>query len=180
MRAERERAAALAADCERRIAERDGEVEGLEQKAATYEEGLRAPFAGVRMRAEERVEGAEDAVLEILAGHLASNGVEVEGTGEGEPYDAALERAYRAEWDLLDAWMDGYRAGLASKLTHASRSLESELVWLEGHAPFGRRHWALAHEVADVMEREGCDASAALERVLEGDAGRDGDGSDAM
>lgn len=136
----------------RNIELRDKEIARLGRELAARTEELRAPFAVPADSAEEAVAAVERRIVELMDRDLAARDEAYEaGSLDGLPFVDALAAANRREWDLLAAWMASYTEQLPSLLEHVGNVAESELVWLEGHAPYGKRYWPLTDEVVAFM-----------------------------
>lgn len=156
-------------EAERRVDARRTEMGRLEEKSAIYRKSIEAPFERGIEEADEGVRQAEGALVAVYEADLARRDPDFEeGSLSGLPFEEAVREGNRRLWALFGAWMDSYRANLPAALEHAERERSSELVWLEGHAPFGKRYWPLVDDVISVMEQVGIgDSDVALKRVLD-------------
>lgn len=80
----------------------------------------------------------------------------------------ACALANAREWAALDAWMASYSAQLPSLIAHMRDVVGSELVWLEGYAPYGKRYWPLTDEVLAIMEAGRADTSELALKLARG------------
>ena len=69
---------------------------------------------------------------------------------------------------LLGQWMVEYAARLPEEIVHARNVVESELVWLEGYAPYGKRYWPLTDRVVAAMEEGRADSSDLALKLVQG------------
>ncbi len=157
----------LRGEVEARTSRRAKEIERLTAEATDRERELAEPFDGPREESARAVEEAERRLIDALARDIAARdpGFAADELAE-RPFEDALAAACAREWDLLAAWMRRYARELPSAIEHARFIADSELVWLEGHDPFGKRYWPLAGAVVDAMEAgEARDSDAALAAV---------------
>lgn len=162
-------------DAKSRVELRERETKRLDEEAASREAELRAPFEEPRQEACRAVEEAERATIELVCRDVASRDetFEVESL-EGVPFEDAFAQLNAREWDHLRAWMSAYVDALPDMVKRAEDVQASELVWLEGHAPFGKRYWPYTDTIVSLMETMRTDKSeAALKRFLHEQAERE-------
>ncbi len=158
---------------DQRIADMRAKVALRERLAAEQREAacsraavLRAPGDEAIRAVEDELAATERSIIAALDRDLTRRDACYEqGSLDELPFAEALARAYEREWALLEDWMAAYTAALPSSIEHAENVLASELVWLEGHAPYGKRFWPLTDAVMETMEcARDLTSDAALER----------------
>lgn len=143
---------------------RSRELEELGEKRDAQLAALLEPYREPREKLEARISQQECAAIEVLEHDLAKVDAAYEpGTLAELPFEEALAAGNEREWQLLETWMDAYSAALPQAIEHAENVLGTEALWLEGHAPYGRRNWSDTPEIVRLMEEEGAqDSDAAL------------------
>lgn len=177
IREDLERANIRIKDTRDRIERREKEIEKLSSTIKERESALMKPFEKPLDDARRAIEAAERAVLAQYEADLSDRDDAFDASLlEGLSFDDAVALANQREWALLEQWMDRYKQMLPLELEHAQNVAESELVWLEGHAPFGKRYWPLTDDVLAFMRSGRTDQSdVALRRVM---TAVDGEGAD--
>lgn len=152
------------AETEAKIELRSRELEELSEKREARLATLLEPYREPREKLEARIEQQERAAIGVLERDLDKRDTAYElGELSELPFEEALAAGNEREWQLLEAWMDAYGAALPQAIEHAENVLGTEAVWLEGHAPYGRRNWSDTPEIVRLMEDEGArDSDAAL------------------
>lgn len=169
-----ERANIRIKDTQDRIDRREREIKKLTATIKEHEEQLLKPFEKPLAEAREAIESAEMAVLaQYIADLSERDDTFDEAIFKDLSFDEAMAVANQREWALLEQWMDHYKHMLPFALEHAQNMAESELVWLEGHAPYGKRYWDLTPQVVSFMQSGRTDQSdVALQRVCAAEAER--------
>ena len=105
---------------------------------------------------------------EPVSGTGERSGAEREAdAGEAPSFDKAVASLNAAAWDVLADWMDAYERALPHELERAWNLQASELTWLEGHDPHGRRYWQLTDDIVELLEDgSSSDSARALDQVL--------------
>lgn len=155
------------ADATTRKELREREVERLQGDAAAKLEKLKEPYVGPLEEARVAVEDAERAVIDRFEQDLVARDETYEaGSLAKLSFDDAVAEGNRREWALLAAWMDRYVVQLHDAIRRAEDVQASESVWLDGHAPFGRRWWDKTDDVVKLMEAGRAASSEAALKML--------------
>ncbi len=155
------------AEIEAKIELRARELKELGEQRAARLAALLEPYRSPREKLEALITRQEHAAIEVLDGDLVKRDDAYEAGSLGKlPFDEALAAGNEREWQLLEAWMDAYIAELPHAMEHAENVLGTEALWLEGHAPYGRRNWPDTPEIVRLMEEGSArDSDAALALV---------------
>ncbi|OUP06477.1 hypothetical protein [Collinsella sp. An2] len=164
-------------DAKSRVELRERETKRLDEESSARRTELLAPFEAPRNEAREAIRHAEESVLDLLRQDIASRDDTFEEDAfDGLGFDEAFAAANAREWGLLQTWMKAYVEALPEMVKRAEDVQASELVWLEGHAPFGKRYWPYTDTIVHLMETMRTDKSeAALKRFLREQAEREQD-----
>lgn len=147
-------------DTHAKLEVRARKIDELRETISTRTAALEEPFAQPCERVCAAAEEIERSAVDLLERDLVArcDGYEAGSLAE-LPFDEALDRANEREWALLDRWMAAYVERLPEQIVHARNVVESELAWLEVHAPFGKRYWPLTDQVVTLMEEGRADTS---------------------
>lgn len=156
-------------DVQGRVDLRTREIARLEQTLAARRTALYAAFDEDLDAAAAAAAAIDERIIALLDEDLARRDPSYErGMLTELSFDEAFAQANAREWDVLASWMTAYASRLPEALERASNIAASEDVWLEGHAPYGRRYWPLTNEVVALMESGRAHASeTALKVVLQ-------------
>ena len=166
-----------------RVELRSRELERRRAEVAERDKLIEGKLAGPRAAAKADVDAVEQRIVEALKAFLEARGVPAGGlvsdTGErscddrevdaveAPSFDEAVALLNAAAWDVLADWMDAYERALPHELERAWNLQASELTWLEGHDPHGRRHWQLTDDIVELLEDgSSSDSARALDQVL--------------
>ena len=148
------------ADMRAKLEVRERKLAELNSKEAARTAELDEPFAAPTAAVLEAVDATEDAVRALYDRDLTARDAAYEaGALDDAPFAEAVEAANEREWALLEQWMAAYVERLPEKIVHARNVMESELAWLEVHAPYGKRYWPLTDQVVAAMEQGRADTS---------------------
>lgn len=169
MRDELDKLDKKAADIRAKLDVRERKIDELKVAVESRTAALGEPFAP---RLEELLDAMESTERSLLA--MLDDDLRVRDMGyepgmllEG-PFAEGLSQAHEREWALLGQWMVEYAARLPEEIVHARNVVESELVWLEGYAPYGKRYWPLTDRVVAAMEEGRADSSDLALKLVQG------------
>lgn len=157
------------ADIQAKLDVRERKIGELGDAVAARTALLEEPFAPQRKRSLEAILSTERELLSLLDHDLAARDETYEqGSVLAESFEDGLAHANEREWALLGRWMTEYGARLPEEIVHARNVVESELVWLEGYAPYGKRYWPLTDQVVAAMEEGRADTSDLALKLVQG------------
>lgn len=157
------------ADIQAKLDVRERKIGELGDAVAARTALLEEPFAPQRKRSLEAILSTERELLSLLDHDLAARDETYEqGSVLAESFEDGLAHANEREWALLGRWMTEYGARLPEEIVHARNMVESELVWLEGYAPYGKRYWPLTDRVVAAMEEGRADTSDLALKLVQG------------
>ena len=167
LKREHERLERLRNEVGERTERRSKEMDRLTTQVTECEQELTEPFDAPHEECTQALEAAQQALLAAFTKDLTcrDDAFDADSLSDAD-YQDALVQVCRREWALLGAWMERYRRELPAAIEHARLVVDSELVWLEGHAAFGKRYWALTDAVVEAMEAGERDSKAALATLL--------------
>lgn len=139
---------------------RERKLDELRAQEAARTSELEEPFEAPASALLAALREVESAAVRLYDRDLAARDASYEPGALAElPFDEAMASASEREWALLGEWMAAYAERLPEEVVHTRNVVESELVWLEGYAPYGKRYWPLTDEVVGAMEQGRADTS---------------------
>ena len=157
------------ADVQARMDLRAREITRLEETVTARRFEVESAVEEALATTTQELAAIEEHIVALLDDDLTRRDATYEpGSLIDLPFDEAFAQANDHEWCVLAAWMGAYAAHLPEVLERVSNAAASEAVWLEGHAPYGKRYWPLTPEVVALMESGRAHASnTALNVVLQ-------------